>query len=112
MLLGVSWLWLLLAASGCSWLLLAAPGCLWVLLGAPVSWVALGDPQNPILKAVKNYRRYYDSLLSKNGIWSAFVARGSFGHFLVGCVLGGFWMLHTDADADTDTDTDTDTDPD
>ena len=66
----------------------------WVLLGVPGgSWVALGTLKNPSLKAVKKYRRYYDTLLSKNSIWRALVARGSFGDFLVGFVLGVFWVF-------------------
>ena len=70
--LGVSW--------GVSWVCPGGPGCCWV----GFSWIALEDPQKSILKAAKNYRRCYDTLLSKNLMWRALVARGSFRDFLVG----------------------------
>ena len=73
--------------------LVRARGCDRVLLGSP--W---GTFKNQILKTVKISGRSERALLSKNSIWSALVARGSFGG-APGCcwvllgLAGSSWVL-------------------
>ena len=63
------------------------------LLGGP------GDLQKSNSEGCQKLLPLLRPLLSKNAIWSALVARGSSGHFLVGCLLdalaapGRSWLL-------------------
>ena len=54
---------------------------------------SLGDLQKSNSEGCQKLLSLLNLLLSKNVIWSALVAREPFGYFLVGCVLGVFYVF-------------------